>query len=356
MSKVQEYKCLNCRAGLHFDPPSGKWKCGYCFSVFDKEALEKAYGKDLHKTNTAEEKTEQKTQQKQSPELESYRCTSCGAELVTDQTVSATFCLYCKNPTIIKERFTGKFEPRFVIPFKLTKDQAVSIYKQWIKKRRFVPDEFKAQEEVEKITGIYAPFWLYDSNVHGMVEGEGRQVRHWRMGNYAYTQTKFYRILREGTVLYEHVPVDASKKLDDTLMKDIEPYNYTDLKDFSMEYLSGFMAEKYDVQSDEAEGIMKNRVERYVEQRLQGTITGYTSTMMSNKNVRFTKIDSNYAMLPVYLLVHKYKGKQYMFAVNGQSGKVTGTTPVSFPKQLIFALVAFVITWFIVVIGGAFLA
>ena len=157
---------------------------------------------------------------------------------------------------------------------------------------------------MEKITGVYAPFWLYDSKVHGFLEGEGRQVRQWRAGNYAYTQTKFYRVLREGTVIYELVPVDASKKLDDQLMKDIEPYDYKEMKNFSMEYLTGFMAEKYDVNSDEGESIMKKRGEQYMEQRLQGTITGYTSTTMSNKNFHFPSIQSNYALLPVYLLVH----------------------------------------------------
>jgi DNA-directed RNA polymerase subunit RPC12/RpoP len=347
MSKVQEYKCLNCGAGLHFDPPSAKWKCGYCFSVFEKEALEAAYGKDIHKTTTAEEEKKE--------DLSCYRCASCGVELVTDQTVSATICLYCKSPSIIKERLSGKFEPKFVIPFKLTKDQAKSIYTQWVKKRPFVPDEFLEKEEVDRITGVYAPFWLYDSYVIGQIEGEGTKVSHWRAGDYRYTRTKYYRIEREGTVTYKRVPVDASVKMDDTLMNNIEPYNYSDLKDFSMEYLSGFMAERYDVSSDEGEGIMKKRVERYVEQRLLGTVTGYSTANMNKKNIRFTEIACHYAMLPVYLLVHKYNDKSYMFAVNGQTGKVTGDTPVSLKKQLFFAMLVFLITWLVVVIGGAFL-
>lgn len=350
MSKVQEYKCLNCKAGLNFDPPSGKWKCQYCFSVFDKETLDATYGKDTYKAG------QDKTVHEEAQDLDYYRCESCGAELVTDKTVAATVCLYCKSPSIIKTRFSGKFEPRFVIPFKLTKEQAREIYAKWIKKRLFAPKEFKNQEEVERITGVYAPFWLYDSSVYGQIEGEGIKTRHWRVGDYAYTQNKYYRVVREGTIQYDRVPIDASKKLDDALMRDIEPYNYNDLKDFSMKYMTGFMAEKYDVLSEEAETSMKDRVERYVEQRLQGTITGYSSSNIANKMIRFTDITANYAMLPVYLLVNKYKDKQYMFAINGQTGKVTGNAPVEFLKQLFFALGVFAATWLIVVIGGALLA
>lgn len=102
------------------------------------------------------------------PELDSYICNSCGAELIADNTTSATFCIYCKSPAVIKSRFSGRFRPRNVIPFRLTKEQAKEIYQKWIKKRIFAPKEFKLKEEVDKITGIYAPFWLFDCKADGL--------------------------------------------------------------------------------------------------------------------------------------------------------------------------------------------
>jgi len=335
-----QYKCLNCKAGLEFNPPTQKWKCSYCFSEFTRAELDEA---QKIQDNLDEEM----------PELDSYHCTSCGAELITDQTTSATFCLYCKNPTIIKSRFTGRFKPKYLIPFRLTKEQAVELYKKWISKRLFAPSEFKHKEEMEKVTGVYAPFWLFDCKASGTIEGQGTRVRSWVQGDYRYTETKYFRVVRQGSAEYSKVPVDASKKLDDELMQMIEPYNYEDLTDFSMQYMSGFLAEKYDVESDEAKSAARKRVVKYTEDMLKETISGYSSYRDTSKNITLQEAQENYALLPVYLLVNKYKGKDHLFIVNGQTGKVVGDAPISRWKQLRFAGLVFAASWILAVFGGA---
>lgn len=342
MSTVKQYKCLNCNAGLEFDPPSQLWKCHYCFSEFSKEKLDTV-------------QKEEELSSRDMPDLDSYHCQNCGAELITDNTTSATSCLYCKSPTVIKSRFSGRFKPRFVIPFRLTKAQAEELYRNWIKKHLFAPTEFKSQEEIQKITGIYAPFWLFDCKSHGYLEGQGTKVNHWRQGDYRYTQTKYYRVARSGTADYNKIPVDASKKLDDTLMHLIEPYNYNDLTDFSMQYMSGFMAEKYDVESNEAQAVMKRRVEGYTESRLRETVNGYSSFSAATQSVNLSNVEDNYTLMPIYLLVNKYKGKEHIFIVNGQTGKVVGDAPISFLKQLKFAGAIFAAIWVLAVFGGALL-
>lgn len=339
MDSVKQYKCLNCKAGLGFDPPSQKWKCYYCFSEFSKGDLDSAIKEALPSHDM--------------PDLDSYSCQNCGAELITDNTISATSCLYCKSPAVIKSRFSGKFKPRYVIPFRLTKAQAEDVYRKWIAKRIFAPKEFKTKEEMEKVTGIYAPFWLFDCKVKGSIEGEGRRVSRWTQGDYRYTQTKYYRVVRQGVVEYNRVPVDASKKLDDELMYKIEPYDYRDLTDFSMQYMSGFMAEKYDVEADEAVSFMERRVDKYTEDRLRETVSGYSSYTVSNKQINLLNTIENYTLMPVYLLVNQYKGKKHLFAINGQTGKVVGDTPISFLKQLGFCGLIFAIIWFLGVFGGA---
>lgn len=344
MSSVKEYKCLNCKAGLEFYPPTQNWKCNYCFSEFTKEELDESFH---------QEQSQEESLKEDNLELDSYKCTSCGAELIADGTTSATFCLYCKSPTIIKSRFSGKFKPQALIPFKLTQEQAKDIYKNWIGNRRFAPNEFKGKREIDKITGIYAPFWLFDCKAEGFIEGEGTRVTAWADGEYRYTKTKYYRVVRSGTAEYHKVPVDASKKLDDKYMHLIEPYNYKDLKDFSMQYMSGFMAEKYDVESEEAKGILKERVEQYFEERLKGTVNEYDSYSVRSNEMRISNSKEDYSMLPIYLLINKYKGKDHVFIINGQTGKVVGDTPISRSKQLAFAGVIFAIVWVLAVFGGA---
>lgn len=342
MAAVKEYKCLNCHAGLAFDPESGSWKCDYCFSQFTKEQLDEVYGHDHSEELDQEEQ-----------DLDTYHCTSCGADLIADDTTTATFCIYCKSPTVIKQRFTGKFKPRYVIPFKITKEEAVKKYGDWIRKKFLAPKIFKTEEEIHKITGIYAPFWMYDCIANAGTSGEGTKVSSWVSGKYRYTKTSYYFVERQGSAAYTKIPVDSSTKLDDRFMHMIEPYDYSDLKDFSMHFLTGFMAEKYDVEEDACEKIMKERVEGYVESRLNETIHGYSSFHAATKHVDLEHVKNEYALLPIYLIINKYNNKDHIFIMNGQTGKIVGNTPIDVKRQaLLFSIVAGA-TWVITAIGGA---
>ena len=115
------HKCPNCHANLTFNPKEQNWLCEYCDSEFKLEDLTK---------------NEQKYNEKQveedynSSEFDVYKCPDCGAEIITDLNTVATFCIYCKNTSIIKERLVGKFELKHIIPFQNTKDDAVVAFKK----------------------------------------------------------------------------------------------------------------------------------------------------------------------------------------------------------------------------------
>lgn len=340
MNSVKRYKCPSCGSGLSFNPISQNWKCDFCNTEFTRNQLENA-------SDSQENLNESMT------ELNTYHCSSCGAELIADDTTSATFCLYCRNHSIIKTRFSGRFKPEKVIPFRITKEQAKEIYKKWISKKIFSPGIFKNKDEIDKISGIYAPYWLFDCDVQGYIEGEATKVKTWISGNYKYTNTKYYQVARGGGSGYSKIPVDASIKLDDHFMYMIEPYNYNAITDFSMEYMSGFLAEKYDVEVDEAEITMKKRVEKFMEDRLKETVNGYSSFSVREKSFNVSDISNKYAMLPIYLLNNKYKEKDHIFIINGQTGKIVGDTPISIQRQIGLTAVLFVVLWIIVGFGGA---
>jgi hypothetical protein len=117
--------------------------------------------------------------------------------------------------------------------------------------------------------------------------------------------------------------------------------------------MSGFMAERYDVEATQAKTIMKNRVEDYMEKRLRRTVNGYSSYSVNNKQILLSDITNSYSMLPIYLLVNKYRGKDHIFIINGQTGKVVGDTPISPLRQIAFGLIVFAVVWIIAVFGGA---
>ena len=348
MGSVKSYKCLNCKAPLTFDPSTQEWKCDYCFSHFDKGELDASpLNQDHPESETVVED--------EGDEIDVYHCENCGAELVADHTTAATFCLYCKSPSIIKTRFSGKFKPTKVIPFKIQKKEAEDLYRKWIRKALFAPRDFKEDEEIEKVTGMYAPFWMYNSKVTEQLAGQGTRVSAWRSGNYNYTKTKYYNVSRKISVAYNQVPVDGSKKLDDTLMQMIEPYDYHEIKPFSMQYMSGFLAERYDVDEPEARKTAESRIEDFAKTRVRGTVSGYNSFTPNSSETSYDSFDNEYVLMPVYILNNIFQGKDHIFLVNGQTGKVVGQTPLSRKKQFLFAAAVFIGSWLAVGLGGALL-
>ena len=223
----------------------------------------------------------------------------------------------------------GEFKPDKVIGFKLTRENAISCFKKWVGKRWFVPKDFKSQQQLEKLTGLYVPFWLADCHVNVDVRAIGKKLRHWVSGNYSYTETKEFRVVRAGTMVTRGIPADGETKIEDLLMEAIEPYDYRELKDFSMSYLSGFYADKYDVDKAAVFPRIRARSNQACSALVRSTISGYSSYIPSNENYTITNTDWSYTLLPVWFMSYKYKDKVYEFAINGQTGKLAGTPPLS---------------------------
>jgi hypothetical protein len=220
-------------------------------------------------------------------------------------------------------------------------------------KRWFVPKDFKSQQQLEKLTGLYVPFWLADCHVNVDVRAIGKKLRHWVSGNYSYTETKEFRITRVGGMLTKGIPADGETKIEDLLMEAIEPYDYRELKDFSMSYLSGFYADKYDVDKAAVFPRIRVRSNQACNSLVRSTISGYSSLIPSNEQYNITNTDWNYTLLPVWFMSYKYKNKIYEFAVNGQTGKLAGTPPLSKGKLgLLCAAIGAVISAAIIVVGG----
>lgn len=323
--KTGEHKCPSCSATLPFNPVTQKWDCEYCGNSYTIEELEKLEANE--KLNNEEEVKK---------EVDVYRCSSCGAEVIADETTAATFCVYCGNTSILKDKLQGEFKPAAVIPFKRTKEEAKEAFKNCCKGKIFAPKEFASLNNIEKISGVYIPFWLYDCKVTAELAGTGRIIRSWTSGSYRYTKTDTYRVEREANMEYEKVPVDGSVKFDDDIMQSIEPFIYKDLVDFNMSYMSGFLAEKYDVDKDKAYKVADERIRQTAQDTLKNIGKSYTSISISSHNEDVEVEKSDYVLLPVWMLNIKYNGKNYPFAMNGQTGKLIGDVPVKKRKVISF--------------------
>lgn len=354
MAKLLEYKCPCCGGALKFDSSLQKMKCPYCDTEFEVEAL-KNYDKDL-----SQERSDDMTWETQAgstwktgelDDMAVYVCKSCGGEIVGDQNLAATSCPFCGNPVVMMGQFAGDLRPDYVIPFKLDKEAAKEGLKKHLKGKRLLPKLFHSQNHIDEIKGIYVPFWLFDADVDADIRYKATKIRSWSDDDYDYTETSYFSVYREGTLGFDRIPVDGSSKLADDLMESIEPFYFEDAVDFQTAYLAGYLADRYDVTEQQSVERANKRIKQSTEDVFASTVHGYSSVIPESSHVKLSNGKAKYALYPVWILNTTWKEKQYMFAMNGQTGKFVGDLPVDWGAywrwflslSVVFSIISYII-------------
>ena len=358
------YKCPNCGGGMVFDPGSQKFRCEFCLSEYTQAQLDKlqmagasdqviqdAYAAQPEEYpeepvsgaggsseagdgygNQAQSYAQDQHAGRQDSAV-IYTCPSCGAEIVTDETTAATFCYYCHNPVVLEGRVSGKYLPDRIIPFKLDKKAATEHFLDFVKSKRFVPKAFFNEEQIEKLSGVYYPFWVYDCEVDGGIEARGNRIRMWRSGMFEYTETSVYEIERAGQVHVQNITRNALKESERNLIDAVRPFHMEDATDFAMPYLQGFVAQKRDIETEEVSGELQKTAANYARNAMMNTVTGYSSVNGARDSLRPVREKWQYLLLPVWLLTYgANSGKTYYFAMNGQTGEIKGKLPIDYGK------------------------
>ena len=331
MAVLQEFKCPNCDGAIEFDSASQNMKCPYCDAEFEIEAL-MAYQEDLQaaplESMAWDTAAGAQWQEGETEGLRIYTCNTCGGEIVADETTGATECPFCGNPVIMTGQFTGALRPDLVIPFKLDKKAAIAALQNHYKGKVLLPKVFKDENHIKEVKGLYVPVWLFDADADAHVNYKATRTRAWSDSQYNYTETRHYAVTRGGNIGFANVPVDGSTKMDDTLMESIEPFNINDAVDFQTAYLSGFLADKYDVDAETSIARANERIKRSTEESFAATVQGYSSVIPVNSSIHLQNGTAKYALYPVWLLTTQWNGQAFTFAINGQTGKTAGDLPM----------------------------
>lgn len=351
---VISFKCPNCDGELIFDPETQKYKCEYCVSLFTQEELDALKpAESSEKIEKEIQFSEESTKEEVEQEVVRYSCPSCGAEIITDATTAATFCYYCHNPVVLGGKLEGEFLPNKIIPFDVTREAAQKAFFDYVGKKKFVPKAFFDKRQIESMTGVYFPYWLYDVELQGNMNAEARTIRVWRSGDIEYTQTKHFAISREGDVSLRNLTENALQKANAKLASGVMPYDFNRMQDFHMGYLSGFMAERRDIEQSAVQNKMQCEMRESAERLMRETITGYNSVNVRSSNFRPKKETWSYVLLPVWTITYKGRdGKIYYYSMNGQTGKVCGELPVDHRKLGLTSAIAAIVVLIIGLIGG----
>ena len=350
MSELLEYKCPNCGGVLHFDAPSQKLKCLSCGTTFDVEAAEEYNNAEAVNQDDLSWLYESDNTYKDQ-NLAVYICQSCGGEVVQDKTTAASSCPFCGNAIIVTSEVSGELRPDLVIPFKVTKEDAKNAYRKHVQAQKLVPAIFKNRDHIDEIKGVYVPFWLFSSDVDADVSYRAQRTHSYSDGKYRYVETGHFLLKRRGSIAFDDVPVEGSTKVSAEMMESIEPFNVSEGVDFETAYLSGYLANRYDIGKEESIKRANERIKNSTESAFLGTTAGYGAVTTVSSHLTNTDGKARYALLPVWLLSTIWRGKTYQFAMNGQTGKFVGDLPEDKALTLwLFIRTAVIITLILVVV------
>lgn len=315
--------CPSCGSKLVFDPESGFLKCGSCGSDYDPSMFDV-----LAALNCIDDDDDPGDPDDPYAVLEGsseFICSSCGASVITDATTSATFCRFCGNPVVMGTRLTKRFRPEKLIPFRIDRESAENIFRQWASEHKYAPSDFTSASTLKKLTGIYVPFWLVTSKA--LTQDYFRSTKLTAAGEKEFATSKSAAIFT-----FEHIPFDGSKRINDNLMESVEPFDFDSMVDFEPAYLQGFYAERYDLSAKNTDMAARitDRFNTYAKKAISD-ITAASFDRIENEicRVKLGDITACYALLPVWFLKYDYEGKSYSFAINGQNGKAGGSAPAS---------------------------
>ena len=327
---LMEFKCPNCDGGVQFDANTQKMQCPFCDSEFcpnEMRALDEAMQVEPPEAIEWATHNDLEWAAGEQEGMRLYVCNTCAGEIITEESTAATSCPFCGNPIVMTGQLSGSLRPDLIIPFKMNKNAAMEALQNHLKGKKLLPKCFKSTKRLNEIKGLYVPFWLFDAEVDGNMRYKCTTTRSWSDSRFIYKETRTFNVLRQGAMAFDKVPVDASAKMPADLMESIEPFDTSQAQDFQTAFLAGYLADKFDFCEKHSIDRANERIRASTEDAFRKTVTGYSSVTPEYRGVYLRKSVVKYALLPVWVLNTTWRDKNFMFAMNGQTGKFVGDLP-----------------------------
>ena len=328
------YYCENCGGVMEFDAASQSLKCPNCgteISIKNVKAKIVEHQLTRHAMQTIKA-SEKKTQ--------TMECKGCGAKIEVPPNSTAATCPYCGSSYVLAGKQEDAIIPDGVLPFQVDRKRVGELFQKWLKGRWLAPGELKHLYQREGLQGIYLPYWTFDAkaDAHYTAMG-GRRRTVTRKGpdgkEVQETVVDWYPTAGSIRHFFDDVLIPASSSLKKNLLERVGSFGLQQVASYSPEYFSGYSAECYTVDLDDAHADARRYMEFNLEEMArQEVLRRYDE--VKNVSVRANYQDETYkhVMLPVYATAYTYKGKKYHVLINGQSGRVEGDYPKS-PVKII---------------------
>jgi DNA-directed RNA polymerase subunit RPC12/RpoP len=335
----RKFPCKQCGARLDFDPSERALKCPYCGHVEEiapskSGVVEHDYAQALSKVSM-----DQGTIAGRSNEV---RCPGCGANVLIEDNVETERCPFCATHLVNAPRVAAAamIRPECTLPFHITDRQAIEAFNGWIKTRWFAPNNLKEMANLGQLSGIYLPFWTYDSMTYTHYTGQ-RGDDYWETESYTDGQgkrqtrmvrrTRWHYVSGEVDHFFDDVLVCASRSVPVNYVNALEPWDLGRLETFRPEFLSGFKTERYVVTLAEGFGTAQQIMDVQIRQLCCRDIGG-DHQQLNSVQTQHVGVTFKHILLPMWLAVYRYQNAPYRILVNARTGEVQGDRPYSWIK------------------------
>ena len=327
--------CRSCGAKVEFSPTNQCLKCTKCDTLYPINST-----KQVTKHDIGWIPDKDKFQQWIN-ESRSYKCNTCGAQVIYDKYNIVAKCKYCGANSLTSLKDLPGLKPEKIIPFKISKEQAIQEFITRTKKRSFLPNNFKHNLQVDNIGSTYLSAFVFDGHVSATYRGTEEITETEYLPNGSARTVTYYRNF-SGRIeqQYNNIIVESSDKITQSDIKNIMPYDFNECVDYNSDYLKGYTVNYYNNQIENAEKDAKKQMLKDIESKIRRKHSSIDSLTI---NPTYSNIVYNYTLLPAYFFSYQYGKNSYMNVMNGQNGKVTGDVPRSPAKITLFILMLIIL-------------
>ena len=342
---VTDKKCPNCGATVVYDPETLAMSCPFC-GYSRQLPKPEDNGQDVEELDFSTAKNRESLDWGKSKK--SLVCKNCGAETIMDSADTAQCCPYCGSTQVMPvDNDEDVIAPGGVVPFEITKEKATQLFKSWMKGKLFAPNDAKKSCEAKNFSGIYLPYWTYDSQTTSPYEVK-LGFNSTDSDGHTTTSYKTYRGIYERFI--DDETVYASKKTTNRFIKAASTFDFSKLRKYSPEFIAGFLAERYTIGLDEGWDIAKEQIKIKLKNEIGSMEKKRHHADSVSKvtfNTAYSKVTYKYVLAPIWIPNFKFKEKVYNIVVNGQNGQIRGEAPVS-PIKVIIAIILAILAIMIV--------
>lgn len=282
--------CKNCGAPMGFDIVRQTYACASCGSLSGIQETKETYlhWNALQRQNLAVHSA--------GIALEEYSCPGCGAQIVFKSGEASETCDFCGSK-LIRATFTGEGQmPDMIIPFFITAAEAKRRMLKWGHENEKTPEGRAVVSNMGRFRGYYLPYQLVRGPVYATVRRDGSE-RRYRCAGYL-----------EGTA------VSTSDQLDNSVLNEMEPYDWSAARPFEYGYVAG--------QNIKLSNMSEKGLERRVLDEAAADFLPEVERVMQTSGVDLEMSCGNLMGITILLPVYFIKSGRLTAVMNGQTGRI----------------------------------